>query len=178
MGLTARHYRELMQALLPTGAAWPRADDATITKMLNGAAEEFARIGQRAANMVAEIIPSTTTEMITDWERVLGLPDPCVGKLEDTLAKRRAAVVAKLTGGGSASRAYYIALALALGYAITITEPSAHNWTITAPLTNVTYFTTGDGVAGQPLVSFGNAFFECFFQAIKPAHTLLTIAYV
>ncbi len=177
MGLTARHYRQQMQALLPSGAAWPRADDADLTITLDALAEEFARIGERAATVITEIIPNTTTEMITDWERVLGLPDPCVGVLEDTLAKRRAAVVAKLSGGGSASRAYYIALAAALGYTITITEPSLHTWQINAPLTTVTYFNVGDSVAGNRLTSFGNEFFECFFQAIKPAHTSLVIAY-
>ncbi len=178
MGLSARHYREQMQALLPRGAAWPRADEAFLTKALDGFAEEFARVGARAEALPAEIIPSTTTELIADWERVLGLPDPCVGRLEETLAKRRNAVVAKLTGGGSASRAYYIELALQLGYVITITEPSTHTWLITAPITTVTYFNVGSSVVGERLVSYDHDFFECYFQSIKPAHTSLSFAYV
>ena len=177
MGLSARQYREQMQALLPGGSAWPRADDALLTQTLDALAEEYARIGERAASMIAEFIPSSTTEMITEWERVMGLPDPCVGVLEGTLARRRAAVVAKLNGGGSASKAYYIALAAALGYTVTITEPSLHTWQINAPATTVTYFDCATGASGDPLASWGDEFFECFFQAIKPAHTILNIAY-
>lgn len=178
MGLSAHNYREQMQALLPRGAAWPRDDEAMLTQTLDALAVEFARVGARAESLPAEIIPSTTTELISDWERVLGLPDPCVGRLEETLAKRRNAVVAKLTGGGSASKAYYIALALTLGYVITITEPSLHNWLITAPLTTVTYFNVGSSVVGERLISYDHDFFECYFLAIKPAHTVLTFAYV
>lgn len=177
MGLSARQYRDQMQALLPSGAAWPRDDDAQLTITLDALAEEYARIGARAAAMIAEFIPSTTTEMITEWERVLALPDPCVGVLEETLAKRRAAVVAKLNGGGSASKAYYIALAAALGYTVTITEPSLHTWQINAPATTVTYLDCGSGASGDRLASWGDDFFECFFQAIKPAHTILNITY-
>lgn len=178
MGLTARHYREQMQALLPIGAAWPRGDDSMLTQTLDALAIEFSRVGLRAETLPAEIIPSTTTELISDWERVLGLPDPCVGKLEETLAKRRSAVVAKLTGGGSASKAYYIALALSIGYVITITEPSLHTWLITAPITTVSYFNVGSSVVGERLISYNHDFFECYFLAIKPAHTSLTFAYV
>lgn len=178
MGLTAQHYREQMQALLPSGAAWPRDADSILTQTLDALAVEFSRVGDRAENLPVEILPSTTTELITDWERVLGLPDPCVGKLEETLAKRRSAVVAKLTGGGSASKDYYIALALTLGYVITITEPSLHTWLITAPLTTVTYFNVGTSVVGERLISYNHDFFECYFLAIKPAHTVLIFAYV
>ncbi len=178
MGLTARNYREQMQALLPSGPAWPRHDDATLTKALDALAEEFARIGVRAEELPIEILPNTTTELITDWERVMALPDECVGQLEETLAKRRSAVVAKLTGGGSAAIDYYIALALQLGYVITITEPATHTWLITAPATTTTYFNVGNSVVGERLISYNHDFFECYFLAIKPAHTSLSFAYV
>ncbi len=41
---TAAQYLGLLQGLLPTGPAWPRDPDATLTKLLSAEAEEFARL--------------------------------------------------------------------------------------------------------------------------------------
>lgn len=115
MGMTADHYREQLQALLPRGAAWPRDPGAVLTNVLDGIAQEFARVDLRVDNLLEEIDPRTTYELLDDWERVHGLPDPCV---TDTLTtdQRRANLVTKMTGLGGQSPVYFMQLMERLGF--------------------------------------------------------------
>lgn len=192
MGMTAADYLAQQQALLPQGAAWPREADATLTQLLNAFAEEFARIDGRALNLIEEADPRTTSELLADWERIAGLPDTCV-TTSQTTAQRRAALVARLTTVGGQSAAYFIALALSLGFSITITEFQQHTveddvnhplygqpwnfaWQVNAALDTVGYLTVDDTV-DDPLAWWGNDALECMINRLKPAHTLALFAY-
>lgn len=120
-GFTAEDYAQVLADLLPTGPMWPREPETTIMTTIAGLAAEYARVHSRDCDLLTESYPGTSTETITDWERVCGLPDPCTGPLE-TLQERRQAVLAKLASRGGQSRQYFVDLAATLGYAITITE--------------------------------------------------------
>jgi uncharacterized protein YmfQ (DUF2313 family) len=63
--------------------------------------------------------PRSTTELIADWERIAGLPDPCANVAPTTLEGRRAAVVARIIarGAGGPSVPFLIDVIVALGYA-------------------------------------------------------------
>jgi len=191
--LTAAEYQDQLRALLPQGAAWPRAADSVLASLLLGWSEELARIDGRAWDLLEEIDPRTTTELIAEWERICGLPDPCSG-LAPTLQGRRDAVLAKLTGRGGQSRAFYIALAAAFGFAITIEEfdlftvgdtvgmsltgdPWRFAWLVRAPEVTVREFAVGQSTAGEPLRSGGNHLLECVLTRLKPAHTHVIFAY-
>ena len=193
--LSADDYLAHLQALLPPGPAWPRAADAALTRQLAGLALELARVDARAAAVVEEADPRTTAELLLDWERVAGLPDPCVVTAgdEQTTAQRRDALAARLTLLGAQTPAYYLALAGALGYAITITEFHAGSveddvdyalygtdwnfaWQVDAALATVVELTVEDGV-GDALATWGNAMLECVITRFKPAHTLPIFAY-
>ena len=50
---------------------------------------------QSGANLLDEIRPSTTFELLPDWERVVGLPDIC-SVLGSTVTVRRASLLEKL----------------------------------------------------------------------------------
>ena len=195
MALTAADYQAQLQALLPQGFAWPRQADAALTKLLLAWADEMARIDGRAADLAEEADPRTTAELLADWERVAGLPDPCVAALgiSQTAAQRRAALVAKLTTIGGQSAAYYITLAASLGYTITITEyktftvrskvndplndlPWRFVFTVNAPLNTVRRFTVRSAV-NEPLADWGNELLECVINRLKPAHTHVLFAY-
>lgn len=195
MGLTSADYLESLQALLPQGFAWPRAADATLTRLLLAWAGELARVDARAADLVEEADPRTASELLADWERVAGLPDPCVAAFGVTQAagERRAALVARLTAIGGQGAAYYVALAAALGYTITITEHRTFTvkskvndplndaewrfaFSIHAPLDTVRHFTVRSGV-NEPLASWGNELLECVIRRLKPAHTHALFAY-
>lgn len=196
MAYTVDDYRELLKALLPPGRAFPRDPGTTLDSLLSAMAEELARIDGRADRLLVEAIPSTTAEMLTDWERAAGLPDNCSGTLSDTLQGRRADLVTKLASQGGQSKAYFIALAARLGFTITIEEfrpfragmstagDSLTNgdwvftWRVIAPETTVTYFSAGQSAAGEPLRRWGNGPLECRLNQLKPAHTILQFAYV
>jgi len=120
-GFTAEDYAGVLADLLPLGMVWPRDPDTSLMRTISGLAEEFARVHNRDCDLLMEAYPGTAIETISDWERVCGLPDPCTGPL-GILQERREAVLAKLGARGGQSRQYYIDLAAALGFEITITE--------------------------------------------------------
>lgn len=194
MALTDADYLHQLQALLPAGPAWPR-DESPITRLLNGLAQELARVDGRALTLLEEADPRTTAELFADWERVAGLPDQCVLAFgtSQTTADRRAALLGRLTTLGGQTPAYFIGLAAALGYAITVTEFSEHTvnddvehplwgaawnfaWQVNAALNTVTELTV-DGTVEDPLGAWGSALLECVIQRLSPAHSIVLFSY-
>lgn len=192
MGMTSADYLAQLQALLPQGPAWPREPGATLTRLLQAWADELARVDGRTAQLIDEADPRTATELLADWERVAGLPDPCVPEAQST-AQRRAALHAWLTTLGGQTPAYYIGLAEKLGYTITITEFHEHTvaaaveyplytqpwpfaWQVNAPLNTIGLLSVGDTV-DDPLAWWGNTMLECVISRLKPAHTHVLFAY-
>jgi len=191
---SAADYLALLQRLFPIGRIWPRDSDAIQTETLSGFAPTFARVNDRANYLLVDAFPTTTYELLPEWEKTLGLPDPCAGPAQ-TLQGRRGQVVARLTATDSPTPASFIAQAAKLGYTITITQfaPArvgrlavgqplygagwAHVWQINAPLTTVTSFRVGVSAVGDPLTSFGNAPLECSINARAPAHTTVKFSY-
>lgn len=108
-------YRQQMAALLPPGPAWEPDAVPELGAVLAGLAPEFARLDARAEDLVAELVPSGVRELLPDWERVLGLPDPCLGG-EGTFAERRAEVVRRFGEVGRQDPAYFVEIARKLGY--------------------------------------------------------------
>lgn len=194
--MQAQGYLESLQSLLPPGQAWTRQADADLTKVLRIVAGEFARIDARAQQLINESDPRTTTEMLSDWEATVGLPNKCSG-LGQTLQERRQAVVQKLTMGGGQSKAFYIELAELLGYEITIDEfrpficgisrcgdvlNGGHEvrfyWRVNVPDPRLTYFRTGISTCGERLMTVQRAEdLECALNYAKPAHTELIFSY-
>lgn len=196
-GLVARsqdEYRDALAALLPSGAAWSRDPASALMKVLAALGAELERLDGRAAQLLAETDPASTTELLPDWERVVGLPDPCV-TLSQTVAERRLALEGRLTAVGGQSRAFFIALASRLGYSVTIDEFAssgaataagitftgdewAHIWRVNVPTSvAITPFRAGAGAAGEPLRAWSNEVIECQFLRYKPAHTQVLFAY-
>lgn len=192
MLLNAEAYARQLKQLLPTGAAWNLDIGSRLSALLRGLAEELARVDARGDALVDESDPRTTVEMMTDWERVLGLPNPCVTTAL-SVAQRRAAIVERVTSLGGQTPVYFIAVALALGYTITITEFRPYNvgdpvnvpiyddawayaWQVNAPLNTVIL---GDVLSGvdDPLASWSNESLECVLTRWKPAHTHILFAY-
>lgn len=133
----------------------------------------------RAAALLSEMFPATCNESLADWERVLGLPDPCTGPLS-SVQQRRQAAVAKDAAGGALSRPYFIALAASLGYAITIDEGiggDPYTWRVNAPDTAARFFRAGESVAGDLLQEWGDELLECAIRRLKPAHTDVIFVY-
>ncbi|SEC24403.1 Uncharacterized protein YmfQ in lambdoid prophage, DUF2313 family [Pseudomonas saponiphila] len=132
---------------------------------------------------------------LTDWERVLALPDPCLVGVPQSVRQRVQAVVSKLQGRGGQSRGFFIALAKGLGYGITIDtfRPAragiaragdpinggawAFTWRVNAPAVTVSRAVAGITGAGDPLASWGNKSLECRLSQMKPAESILLFGY-
>jgi len=192
VSLGAAAYRRALMQLLPPGAAWRLEPSSTLSGLLRGLAEELARLDARGDILLDEADPRTTFEMLADWERVLGLPDPCVLG-EQTVAQRRAAVVARVVSLGGQSPAYFVMVAAALGYTVTITEfhpydveddveapvyddDWAYAWQVNGPLNTVIEMTVEDPV-DDPIASWSNEALECVLIRLAPAHTLVLFSY-
>jgi uncharacterized protein YmfQ (DUF2313 family) len=117
-------YAEQMLALLPYGQAWPRAPESTLVRTVYGLADYYGFVDSRAGDLLErESDPRKTIELLSDWERAWGLPDPCFAETL-TIADRQRMLVFKMTMLGAQSREFFIedvALDM-LGVHITITE--------------------------------------------------------
>ncbi len=191
----ASDYQQLLFALLPQGAVWPRDPDSTLGQTLAALAEEMARVDARALDLLDEADPRTTYELLPDWEQTCGLPDACAG-LGASLQERRAAVVARVTHRGGQSPAYFQDLAASLGYAATVSEHRPFRaglgrsgdpvygadwvfaWRVTtSQAAPRVLFRAGQSAAGERLASWGLEPLECAVRAAAPAHTHVIFSY-
>lgn len=185
---TAADYLAALQALFPRGRAWPREPEAVQTQVLAGLAQIFAAIGSNAAQLLVDAFPSSTNQLLEEWESSVGLPDDCIGLLP-TIQQRRNLVVSRLAVGGGQSVAYLVEYAASLGFAITITEfaPArvglsrvgkplrgttwAHAWQVNTSSITEIFSRCDTSVAGDPLTVWGNTQLFCELNRISPAHT-------
>jgi len=195
-------YAHALLSKLPIGEIWPRAPDTTLVETMTGLAGVVARWAERVGMfLITEAFPPHSYHMLPDWERVLGLPEPCIPAAQ-TLEERRAAVSEKLSRRpGAQSRNYYIGIAERLGYQdITIREfqpfmfgvsrlgdprwriappEMRYTWIVTVPGERLSWFRFGYGRSGQDphLRIRRGEDLECVLRRMKPAHTQLIFSY-
>lgn len=187
-------YIALLQDLLPRGFAWPRQASTNMESLLGAFAVELERGDARVDDMLRESYPLTSSELLEDWERVLGLPEPCAGA-PTGLEARRIAAHEKLSRKGGQSPQYFIDLAAQYGFTITISEYSqfraginsagdpvygdawAYTWVVHGPEVTVRTFKAGQATAGEALREWGNEILECLINRLKPAHTHVIFSY-
>ena len=119
--------------LLPQGSAWSRDPNSVIQTTIGGLAGIWGSstptsaiaavsVDGRAADLLGvESDPRQTVELLSDWERAFGLPDLCVSE-PLTIADRQKALVARIAFTGGQSRAWFLAYAALIGYAVSIIE--------------------------------------------------------
>ena len=199
----AAAYQEQLQQLLPPGAAWSRAPDTALGRLLGAIADELARIDGRAFALIEEADPRTALELLPDWERVAGLPDECV-PTSGGIRERQIAVARKISGIGGQSIAFFEELGAQLGIAIEIEEfapftagsragetCSDDAWRhvfrvrVLPPseaIANVyalrfAYFSAGISNAGDLLSSVNSDELECVISRSSPSHAITLFAY-
>jgi uncharacterized protein YmfQ (DUF2313 family) len=115
-------YCSAFVALLPQGPAWPKEPGSTLERACCGLAQYWGDVDRRAADLLEqESDPRKTIELLPDWERNWGLPDPCY-QSPQSIAERQLALVMRMTMQGSQSREFFIGIAAQIGYTITISE--------------------------------------------------------
>ena len=191
-------YLAQLQNLLPPGKSFTRAAGATLTKVLRAWGTEFGNVELRGQELLLESDPRSSLELLGEWEDFLGLPDPCLTKRPTAVALRRFAAVSRLTSEGGQSRAFYVSLALSLGYKITVEDVEEFGpfrvgegrigdrffgsewsfvWRVHAPEHTAFFFRAGESVAGDPLMTFGNEALTCTLERVMPAHTKVLFAF-
>ncbi len=178
-------YTQQLKFLLPPGELWKLTGDAVTSATLGALAEELARVHGRGNTVIDESDPRTAEETLGQWEAMLGLPDEAIVEIPGTTAERQLAVTQKYISQGGQTPAYYIALAAACGYVVTIND--AFGVDVTRAGTAVAGdFLTGlwaahlwevvvDPPSGDAL---SHAELEAIINRVKPAHTSVIFTYL
>lgn len=197
---TADDFAEGLARLLPIGAAWPRDPDKPLMKFTAGLAGIWGDIAQRSDDLlVRESDPRQAIEMLPDWEAAFGLPDDCMGPVT-TIEERRTRLIQRMTLLGGQSREFFISLAAAFGYTITIDEFSPfmcgisrcgdfaweigepeirYYWVVNVFDVPIWWFRAGVGVCGKDHLAEWAVItdLECLIQRYKPAHTTVIFGF-
>jgi uncharacterized protein YmfQ (DUF2313 family) len=171
------------------------ANAANLSIELNAVGKQLDEAQMYADQLQAEMFPSTATVSLPDWERVYGLPDPCL-TIEQSLEQRRAALESKVNAKGGQSIPYFIDLAELLGYpdatveefpmmtcnsdcdAVLNSEEDGFYWQLNLPAsTGGVFQMTCNSDCNSPLQSWGDEAIECRVRKNKPAHTSVLFAY-
>lgn len=185
-----RHLEILLRLLPPVAY---QAGDPAIARELAPTAEAFDAVLDARAAAQAEIDPRTTLQLLPDFEALYGLPGPCVIADEQTVAVRRNAVQQAMAATGGQALDYFVAVAAALGFEVTINELQPHTvddpvdepiwdqsaasyWEVHTTEYTVTY-ATADSPCDEPLATWGNDLLECTLRRLRPAHTVVLFRY-
>lgn len=171
MAFSSDEYRQLLASLLPAGKAWQVKSGKNIYDLFQAFADEFAEVDTRSDELREEADPQTTSELLEDWERVLGFPDGCT-LVTGTDQERIDNIVNRLKEiGRSLTLSFFEDIADNFGINIIIEEPHPFRlgssgmgnairdpdfqyvWRVYVP----------SGVDYEQL--------ECIFNDLKPAHT-------
>lgn len=190
----AADYAAQLFLLQPAGPAWPQDGDSTSARVFPPIGTTLAQVHARANQLIEEADARTTSELLVDWERVVGLPDPCLTPATST-AERRRRVVQRLTYQGGQSVAFFIAFLAVLGYpGCTVTEYRPlkcnskcnaplnqggwrYGWRVNVPGTVNVRRLTCTGRCNDPIASWGDPGLLCLISAHRPAHTKVFVSY-
>jgi len=182
-----------MLRLLPTGRVWRRDPASTLSAVMLALAPTYTRSTAAAAQVLIDASPATTQNLLVEWENSLGLPDPCTAA-NPSIEQRQAAVRAKFGARGALTMAYFITLAAALGFTITITEFSpfavdmpcdepllepewAFIWQVNAPQITTFYFSVEESSVDDPLETYDAGELVCRITQDAPAGTLVLFVF-
>lgn len=109
---------------MPRGRAWPRDPDANLPKYVMGFAKRLAQLELSADQLLLEMRPETTVQLLPEWEEYLELPE-CDAAVQ-TFEQRRAAVVEKYHRKGGLQTWMIEQIAAALGFTVKVSEQWPH----------------------------------------------------
>lgn len=145
-----------------------------------------------AETLLTEMFPDTTSQLLADWERVLGITPGA----DDPLQYRRDRVVQKIREKGGLSIPYFIRLAESLGSVVEIVEPVpfmsdwgcaddelfdetvVYQWGLKIYNQPIYEFCADTSCADELLLWFNEqTVLEELFKQLKPAHTYVYFSY-
>ena len=186
-------YQAAMLRLMPRGRVWRTDPASNLSALMLALAPTYTRSMAAAAQVLIDASPATTSNLLPEWESSLSLPDPCTAS-NPSIEQRQAAVRAKFGARGALTIPYFVALALALGFVITITEyvpfvvdmsvdlPLADSewafvWQVNAPAITTFYFSVDESSVEDPLQTYDAGELICRITQDAPAGTLVIFAF-
>jgi uncharacterized protein YmfQ (DUF2313 family) len=187
---TAQEWAGYYASMMPPGEALDLSEGGLFWHTFQALGFELARFDSLVDELIAEADPSTTTELIGDWERMLALPRVCqtppVG-----LALRRSLVLALLTRSPDLSPQMLIDALAVIGADVTIKEyfpesvpgdlPLSNRWkydvTIAPDWGVIQEFEIGLSQTGDPLGTVEAGDLDCFLDELEPAYAERTLIF-
>lgn len=115
-------YATAFMQMLPQGQAWPKEPGSILERIVAGLCEYWGFVDARAGDLLErESDPRITFEILSDWERAWGLPDPCFPSAT-TIGERQRMLVMVMTMLGAQSRAWFEWVANWIGFDIHFRE--------------------------------------------------------
>lgn len=187
-------YRDqLVQIESPPGSALSRETGSWYVRLMHALAEEFARADAFVESLADELDPTTTSELLPEWEAMAGLPDPCAGQLP-TIEARRGAVVARLSARARLDKLALMEAAETYGFTIDdvieydafvagtsevgeelADQESQFVVDIETPTAQIFEAEVGGFAVGDPLGFIGDLALACLLERVKAAHLLFRI---
>lgn len=175
-------YRDLVAALLPRGPLWS-LDNPGVRGVASGLGVEGVRFHNRSVALMREAVPRSAVELLSEWEKVFGLPLP--GFDPTDLSERQAALSARVAARGGQDPHYYRELVRRV-----LSDPDAAvdiiDWPYGKP------FRVSVSAVGDPLNGEGATFYwrvvlpvgtnsaqvdtvEALLALYKPGHTIVEV---
>lgn len=172
---SADEYSQVARALLPPGRAWNREEGSTQASLYDALGTIYEKQDGDSIQMLEAFFPLTATDGLAEWDSTLGIPDSCSGAPANDLINQQQ-IVTKLIASGGQSVPYYTALALALGFTITVSEFSAESPGDDAPAGMINTIndwahTWRVNIMNPDTAPADRTPLQCLLDRVKPAHT-------
>jgi uncharacterized protein YmfQ (DUF2313 family) len=168
-------------------------ENSNIRKVLVGLACEWLRARDKINEIYDEYDVNNTTQFIEEWERVVGIPDDCIGN-NGSLEDRRKNILLKLAGVNATTAKQFENLAALLGFTVVVetgVETSTFPMTLPfilldeaeAPFVIIVTLDASLEPSGLPLTlpfilsEQAPEILQCFFEKLKPANTTVIFRY-
>ncbi|ELP6487853.1 DUF2313 domain-containing protein, partial [Salmonella enterica] len=150
------------------------------------------RVHQRAGELMAEIDPARTTELIDRYEHLYGLPDSCAPEGVQTLQQRQQRLDAKANVAGGINERFYREQLDALGYTDATIEQFQnldstpdpeweeswrYYWRVNIPADANISWQTCTSTCDSAIRTWGDTVAECVIDKLCPSHTVVVFAY-
>ncbi|HGB5075703.1 TPA: YmfQ family protein [Salmonella enterica subsp. enterica serovar Eastbourne] len=180
-------YTQLLYHLLPEGPAWDGENP-----LIEGLAPSLNRVHQRADELMAEIDPARTTELIDRYEQLYGLPDSCAPEGVQTLQQRQQRLGAKANVAGGINERFYREQLDAMGYTAATIEQFQnldstpdpeweefwrYYWRVNIPADANISWQTCTSTCDSAIRTWGDTVAECVIDKLCPSHTVVVFAY-
>lgn len=182
----------LLSLLLPSVAY--QSQQPLLKTELTAEGNVFNAASTTSDSVIKAVTPTFSANLLTDWERVLGVSS----NADETYQQHLEKVLLKIAETGGLSIPYFQKLASRLGYNIEIIEQTAFHvginrcgdrlmtegimwvWGVVVSGSKVKpyYFRTGSSTVGERLTVFVDQVIESIFNDLKPAHTFCYFTYL